>query len=390
MKKSLTLYLVAILIGGTIGFISAAFSFTLTMPAKLTSLPLYTTIIIVIFTHLLAVTVHEIGHAYIFSKNGIKMRAVIITFFLFIKMDGNWKMKFRPNNITALGGIAIPDVASVKSKTELERMQKAYSKALIAGPIASIILLGVVLLISVTITLSTTNDVLSSAFFTLAISITVITSLFIGSSFIKNEVVIGDFPAYKLAKNDLFFVSMLLYQYAIFSTEHERIRNENDYVRHLLVKDLEIKLTEQNTHIYTLGLIDQFIIEYLSGRLIDIPQVIFDYVDLLTNNKTEISKLKRTETGLSIYFHLLLFMHTNEISKVNARGLYLELKEEIKPKTMMRKYLIKQADHIFGIEKNSNYLQNINNICTSPAHGIWKNFEGYYVDEIILNEKITT
>ncbi|GGM24114.1 hypothetical protein GCM10011351_07340 [Paraliobacillus quinghaiensis] len=389
MKKTLTIFLISAIIGGFVGFLAASISLSIDIPSKFTGLSTAANIFIIICTYLLAVSFHELGHAYSFSRNGINMRAVLIIFFLFIKEKGRWQIRFRPNNVTALGGIAVPDLEPVRNESELIKMQSGYAKALIAGPIASVILWCIVTLSSILIILNTSNVTLSSVLFTVIISLTFITLFFLVTSLIKNEIVIGDFPAYKLAKKNRFFVAMQVYQYALFSSKHEQVTNENShFLRNFLINGLQEKLGKQDTHIYTIALVDNFITEYFSGRLNELPQVVWDYADFLWRNPEELSKLKKSEVALSIYFHLLRLMYTKEDSKEKALELYMNLKEEVKPKTPMRKYLFKQTDHAFGIADNSDFLLNKENICISPAHGIWKNFEGYYVDEMEINKSL--
>lgn len=368
--------------GGGIAYSLSSIEF----PAEYMAFPFYVNLLIVVCTYFMAVAFHEFGHAYSFSKNGVKIRAVIVMFLFFIKENGRWKVKFRPNKLTAIGGIAIPDIRAIKDQADLEETQRAYAKAIIAGPISSIILWAGVTVLSVLIFFTATNSVILSTTFTVMVSLTIITLFLLGTSFIKNEYAVGDFPAYKLAKNDRFFIAMQLYQYALFSTEHERVRNESYYLRNVLLDELEIKLQERNNHIYTLGLVDHFIIEHLTGRIEQMPSVIVDYVDYLQEDEERLANIKANDFGLSIYFHILRYMYTKEETKLKALDLYDDLKRKLKPNTPMRKYLLKQADHAFGFADHTEFLHNKENICISPAHDIWKNFDGYFVDELKLNQ----
>ncbi|MDE5413233.1 M50 family metallopeptidase [Alkalihalobacterium chitinilyticum] len=390
MKKQLIkkyLIFIAYMLIGAIAGGGIAYSLSsIEFPSEYRAFPFYVNLLIVACTYFMAVAFHEFGHAYSFSRNGVKVRAVIVMFLFFIKENGRWKVKFRPNKLTAIGGIAIPDIRAIKDQADLEQTQRAYARAIIAGPVSSIMLWAGVTVLSVLLFFTAANAALISTTFTVMISLTIITLFLLATSFIKNEYAVGDFPAYKLAKNDRFFIAMQLYQYALFSTEHERVRNENQYLRTVLLDELEKKLQERDNHIYTLGLVDHFIIEYLTGRIEQMPSVIVDYVDYLQEDEERLAKIKANDFGLSIYFHILRYMYTKEETKQKALNLYENLKSELKPNTPMRKYLLKQADHAFGLADHSEFLQNKENICISPAHDIWKNFEGYFVDELTLNQ----
>ncbi|WP_216827440.1 M50 family metallopeptidase [Alkalihalobacterium elongatum] len=386
MIKKFAILVVYMLIGAISGGAIAYGFSSIKFPAEWVALPFYINIIIALFIYFFAVAFHEFGHAYSFTKNGVKMRAVIVMFLHFMKGKDGWKVSFRPNKLTAIGGVAIPDIRAIKDKLHLEQTQQAYAKAILAGPISSIILWAGVTLLATIILSTSSNEVLQSIAFTMMVSLTIITFFLLGTSFLKNDVAVGDFPAYKLAKNDRFFVAMQLYQSALFSSEHERVRAENNYLRGVLVEELEKKLQEKNYHIYTLALVDHFIIEYLTGRYEEMPKVVADYVDSLLLEEERFAQLKSSDLGLTIYFHILRYMYTKEETKQKALTLYKELKEQLKPNTPMRKYLLKQADHAFGFADHSEFLQNKDNICISPAHDIWKNFEGYFVDELKLNQ----
>ncbi|MCT2536531.1 M50 family metallopeptidase [Aquibacillus koreensis] len=384
-RNKLRNFILTILIGGAIGFLIGILTAMIEVPPEYMILPWYSNVFIVLILYILAVGIHELGHAFSFSKNGIKMRAIFITVFLFIKENGRWKLKLRPNNVTLIGGIAIPDVEVVKNNEDIDRLQKTYAKAILAGPLASISLWGVLTILSVLL-MVLSPEVISSISFTVAAAITFITMFLLGSCFVKSEVAIGDFPAYELAKRNRFFVAMQLYQYSLFSTDYETVRAGNTFLRRMLIEGLETKLEEKDIHIYTLGLIDQLVTEYLSDTLKELPQVVWNYIDFLTEDQERLAKLQSTELSLGVYFHIIQLLYTRKETKEKAIHFYTTIKNELKPSTTMRIYLLKQTEHALGLHDNSAFLNDKNNICISPAHGIWKNFDGYFDDELKLNQ----
>ncbi|WP_078553098.1 M50 family metallopeptidase [Bacillus alkalicellulosilyticus] len=386
-KKTLITWVISIGIGAIVGFIIGIGASAIDIPPQYTILPFYVNIPIVIVTYLLAVALHELGHAYSFSKNGIKVRAVIITSFLFMKEQGRWRFQFKPNGVTAIGGIAVPDVDSVKDDDDFRMKQASFAKAIIAGPIASLILWVVGAFAGIIIILLSSNVYVQSGFFTFLVSLTLITLFLLGTSFIKNDIAIGDFPAYKMMKHDRFFVAMQLYQYAIFSSEHERVRRENVFLQELILEELEKKLETKDTHIYTLSVVDSLLVEFLIGRQKELPQVVKEYLEFIVDDPKALSKVKSSELTLIIYSHILRWLNEDEAFKMKALELYDEIKNDIKPNTMIRKYVLRQAEHVLGLADHSEFLQDKRNICYSPAHGIWKNFEGYFVDELALNQR---
>jgi len=373
------------LFGAIVGFI---FGMTSDLPPYYTAMPRLVNIIIFVLTYFLAVGLHELGHAISFSKNGIKMRALFITMFLFIKEDKKWKLKIRPNKVTAIGGIAIPDIGVVKDEIEFKKLQNAYSKAILAGPISSIALFIVGILISILVISLSSNVYVISGFYSFAKYLSVISLFLLFSCIFKSEVAVGDFPAYTLAKKDSFFVAMQLYQYAIVSSDYKRVRSENKYLKEVLLNGLSEKLENKDTHIFTLNLIDTFIIEYLAGMSNELPTIVKDYIEFLLDNPEWMTNLKNYEVSNILRFHILRLIYSEDIDK--ATKLYEDLKKHIKQNNPVMKYYIKQTDDLFGYADNSSYLNDKNNIKISSAHGIFKNFEGYFVDEMKINEMNTT
>ena len=383
--KKYSLFAVSMIVGAFAGWQMVSIGSRIEIPSQFTSLPVYINIILVLLTYFVAVAFHEFGHAYSFTKNGIKMRAVVVMWLFFMKEKNRWVVKFRPNNLTVIGGVAIPDVGPVKSEQEIDEKQQALAKALIAGPYSSIILWLGTTIIALPVMLISNNAILTSTLFTITISLTLITLILLFNILFKNEVAVGDFPAYKLAKTNRFFVEMQLYQYALYSTDHEQVREENEYLRSVVMKSLQEKVKARKTDIFTLGPLDMLLIEHLSGRIKELPVEIVDYIHFLTDSRENLAKLKSNDLLLPIYFHVVYYLYGQDETREVALSLYEEVKEEIKPKTPLRKYLFKQAEHLLGIADHKEYLLNKENICTSAAHGLLKNFDGFYVDELLIN-----
>lgn len=352
--------------------------------SNLYNIPIYTSLLIFILAYILSITIHELGHFFSFIKNGINMRALFIIIFMFIKKEGKWKACINLNNVTALGGIAIPEVTPVKNEQEFKKLQRGYSKAIIAGPITSIISCLLLLLVILPI-LFLTDTYLNSLLFVFIVSYTAVTILITLASFIKNEVAVGDFPAYTLSKNDDFFIAMQLYQYVLFSSEPIRNRKENIYLKKLLLDILEQKLKNKDTHVYTINMIDVFLVEHLACKS-QLPEVVKDYINFLLRNSSKLLNKNRSEIIRIFIFHTIRLLHQEESTKIDALNLYSKIMNSLEKITPVDTYYIKQTEHVLGITDNSQFLKDKNNIKTSSAYELWRNFEGYYVDEIALNK----
>ncbi|MFA9557090.1 site-2 protease family protein [Evansella sp. AB-rgal1] len=385
MKKHLST-VISMLIGAIIGFSIVIGYNEISIPPQYTALPFYGIIFISIFTYVFVIGIHELGHAVSFKRNGINVRAVIVLMFVFIKEQGKWKWKINSSNVASIGGIAVPDLESVKDEAHFLRLQKAYAKAILAGPLTTAISWILLSIISIAFMVSLSNMYIQSGLFIFVLLLTVFSLFTIGTSFMKTEIAFGDFPAYKLSKNDRFFMAMTLYQYAIFASDSERVRNGNTYLQELLLDELSNRLKDENDQLFTVGIVDSFVTEYLTGRIQYLPPIVAEYTHFLLANDSRRKKIRNSELTLPSYFHMLRFIYRNKETRETAKDLFHEVKNELTLMTPMRNYLVKQGDHVFGLEDNSEFLSKRENINASPAHGLWKNFEGYYTDEILLNE----
>ncbi|MBM7541640.1 site-2 protease family protein [Amphibacillus cookii] len=382
-------YIIILFFSAGFGFLLGSFGEKIDIPPALTLLPWYLQVIIFMLTYTIAVGVHELGHAFSFSKNDVKIRAIFITCLFFIKEGQRWKLKLRPNAATLIGGIVIPDIEAVKTDATFSKLQQALAKAILAGPIFTLLWWLLLSCVGVIFMLISSNPLIISLWLTIVVSLTFITAFLLITCLFKNEIAIGDFPAYKLAKHDRFFVAMQLYQYALFSSDHQRIRSENQFLRNILIADLQEKLAQKDSHLYTLSIVDFFITEYLAGTIDQLPQVAWEYVEFLTEDSDRIANLKSNEALLGVYIHIVRLLYSSDdLNKEKALSLYQTFKDEIKPSTPMRTYLLKQTDHAFGFADNRAFLSDKDHICISPAHGIFKNFPGYYADEIKLNQNL--
>ncbi|MCD8502604.1 MAG: M50 family metallopeptidase [Bacillaceae bacterium] len=383
LKKTLffILYLlVCAAIGATIGILLSY------LPDHYKVLPGYAVFLIFIFTYFLAIALHELGHAISIVRHNIPLRALMILMFLFIKIEGKWKLRFTFTNI--LGGLAVPDMPVVKDKQTFTKMQKAYAKILLAGPIASILMWLILSAASIILLLISSNSYMLSGALTFLLSLTAITIFLLSTCFIKNEYAVGDFPAYQLAKKETFFAAYQFYQYAYFSSSPKKNRDENEYVRNVLLEELEQKLQNKDTHVYTIGVLDILLVEYLAGVTDELPNITEAYIDFILNDEESLLKLKETETGIKFYFHIIQLQYIIEDKKQVTSELYDNFKKELKMKTPVIQYLIKQTDHFIGIEDHSLFLSDNSNIRVSQLHNILKNFDGFMMDEILLNKKI--
>lgn len=379
--------IISMVFGGTIGFLIAIFGNSINKIEGFSSPPFYIVIPIIVLTYILAVTLHEFGHAISFLINGIKMRGIIFVNFLLIKENGKWKFRVIGNK--SLGGITVPEIQNIKDEEEFLKVQKGFANALIAGPIASIISWIVLTLMGAIIINTSKSIEIKSSIWVFLIALLIITLFILASSFFKNDMVIGDFPAYKTAKTDKYFVAIQLYNYGYFSSNPEKARKENVFLREYIIKELREKYEKGDTHWYTLSMIDTILVEYLSGFLKELPMVVKDYIDLILERQDVLSDIRRTQEKEILYFHIIMYLYQDENTRERAFELYKNIKNSIKANTPKRKYLFKQVEHMLGISNNEEFLRNKENIVNTDMQFIYKHFPGFFIDEIEINKILT-
>jgi hypothetical protein len=379
--NTIIIVLIGAIFGGFIGLIAIG---EIGSPSRFSGLPIYLNLLIAVLTYFLAVSVHEIGHFLTFTFFGVRMKALFLTIFIFIKESGKWRFKFNPNKITAIGGIAVPEIEPVKDEKDFRRLQNIYGKAIMAGPLFTIFYWLITSLVVLPYILNNSN-ILSSILFTHVASLTVITFFLIAVSFIKSEIAVGDFPAYKLTKTDPFFIGMQLYQNYVFSSEPSKFRRENTFLKNYILDELGNKLKYKDTHIFTLSILDNLLVEYLTGAVDELPFIVKEYLDFLLDNPYILNN-KNSEITLLLRFHLVRYLAVSQ-SLHKGMDLYYQLKSEKTPFVTVKSYLVKQTENFLGIADHTKFLEDKSNIEISSAHGVLKNFEGYYLDEIALNKK---
>ena len=386
-KKRSKLTNISIIAGVITGLLIGMFGNPFNMFKGFTSPPFYIVILIIVLTFILSVALHEFGHAISFIINGIKIRGIIFVNFLLIKEEEKWKFKIIRNK--SLGGITIPEIQNIKDEEEFLLVQKHFAKALIAGPITSLVSWVALTAIGLIIIKITTNIYLRSGIIIFLISLFIITLFVIISSFFKNDMVVGDFPAYEMAKKDKYFVAIQLYNYGYFSSNPENARKENLFLREFIIKKLKEKYEKRDMYWYTLSMVDTILVEYLSGFLNELPTVVEDYINLILNRPDILSNLRRTQEKEIMYFHIIMYLYKDENTREKAFEFYKKIKATIEPNTPKREYLFKQIEQMLGVSHNREFLKDNKNIVNTDMHFIYKHFPGFFIDEIAINKLLT-
>ncbi|MGG5461011.1 M50 family metallopeptidase [Clostridium sp. B9] len=385
-KETLIQLIIGVLFGVLGFFIFLVYSKDIFNIKTLTSsISLWIKIGIFIGAYIFSVALHELGHFITFIRNGIKMRALYIMFLLFIKKNGKWSFRFRFNSVMLGGGVAIPYIPKIKSEEELKYYQKSFANSIIAAPIVTILIPVVFGLITFLIGITSSNGTLKGVFLFITISLFIINSFLALSCLIKNELAIGDFPAYKMCKEDKEFMAIMLQQYRTMQGEYE---SKESYLSTMLNEYIKEEFESKSLNIFTLGVIGNSLSITLSDKG-DILSNIEDYIKYFENNPYVLLNHKFLGAKV-VLFSVIEYLAIEKGEYHRAKLLYDKASETLNndKKNEIVDYHIKQCEHLFGISDNREFLSDRRNIKPSEEWPIWSIFDEYYEIEESINEKI--
>lgn len=320
----------------------------------------YATIIgLFVLAMLFSVTLHELSHAFYFWINKVPLRFVAIFLFGFYKDDKKWKFIFYPNKITLAGGIAIPDLPAVNNESQFKRIRKVYSRALLFAPIISFVEAIVALVAYATLLFSELITKYTNA------SVFLVFCIFIGftiffSSFLKAENIYGDFPAYKLYKENDKKTILQLGEYLIFANNWKQKIMDSDWLVDEILKYARRANAEPGDST-NLGMLDWVIqMEYLG--VFELDDEINETLKLMFEENKILSEYPQSEEQDIFYFHMIykllkdgqvekcvLQERMNQSSKKLLKGM-----PSNEYYTRLTKHLLYDCDYTEWLNKNMN------------------------------------
>jgi hypothetical protein len=319
----------------------------------LRSIPFWAYPLWIFFSFYFTLALHELGHFISFYAQGVKLRALYLTIFVFRKTEKGWSFIIKPKLWILFGGLVVPDLGEIKTDEDYEEISKAFSKSLITAPIVTIIVLFLSLLTTILLILYSQNYGLIGIFLLNTIFITLLSVLYIYTFTLSNPMFYGDFVAYKKMKEDEIFRLTQISQYTMFSlTDSE----ETTLFLWNKAKEL-IKKTEINSSLFHTMLISN----YLEG-VIHMNQQIDDEVDQKIC-KLHIGHYLRSEQGLVLAYDLAYY-HYIKKDVHKAYQIFNDIKtrqiKKVDPK--MIEYMKRKTMHIMHIEDQTEFLNNKDNL----------------------------
>ena len=320
-------------------------------------------ILLVLAAFVLGITVHELGHLFSCIFNKIKVKAVYIVLFVFVKKK-IWTIKILPKFLLLLGGAVLPIIDNVTNDDEFEKIRYKVSKVIGSGPITSLVyMILVVLLLLVSLSLSW--YLLAGILFWFTIMTVLLTVIIFMASKVSYKGLYGDFVARSKILNDEIFAVDYLYSSSILVEN----KTQEKFFWSKIVDILESHNFNQNIHTKNLTIV------YLEGVLFEAKEE-----SELIKNKMATKQYfynKNEEDMILNYLLALYFINTDSVKNQFIIEKITQTKYEVDDKVKV--YWQKLYNHLTLVEDNTEFLESKKNYYPTSTEWLYSP----------INDKIT-
>jgi len=303
-------------------------------------------------------TLHELGHFIAFYVQKVKLRAIYLTIFVFYKDEKRWHFTIKPKLWILFGGLVVPDLGEIKTEEDYELLSAKFRKSLIAAPIVTIVLLSISLITFVLLMIFSPNIHLNGLITLNTLYITLISTLYIYTFGLSNQMFYGDFVAYKKMKEDPIFKLAQIDQYTMFS-----LNDSKETVKFLWEKSRE---TLRSTPLNGTMFYHVVITNYLDGILKNDYPIDSEIEEKLKH--LNLNTLCRSEQGLSLAYDLCFYDYKKgHVEQAYKRFERIQTKIGIKLDEKMALYLRNKSAHILHLEDHQDFLNEKDNLYIGQA-----------------------
>lgn len=323
------------------------------LKSGLNRVPFYMWLIWLIVSFYLTLTLHELGHFFSFLIQGIKLRALYLTIFVFYKNETRWKFTIKPKLWVLLGGLVVPDLGEIKRDEDYQKVAHQFGVALITAPIVTlaVLLLTWVLFIIILYTSSNIGHIGIMAVMTLWI--TLLSLLYIYTFTLSNPMFYGDIVAYKKMKKDAVFRLAQIHQYQMFSLLES---NETEIYLWHKVRDA---IKKHTLHHHTTDI--ALYMAYIDG-ILHLNQEIDTQVDLKIQ-RLSTHLFTRSEQGLTLLYEVCHYYYkTKRPDQAYRLFEFIQERASKKINENVLEYLKKRSMHIMHIAYDDLYLNDLKHI----------------------------
>ncbi len=328
----------------------------------------------------ISITIHEFAHSLVYIFHHMKIRAIYIFPFCFIKDKNAWRTVFNLNNI-GLMGASVVEQFEISNEADFKRMVRVFAKSMLFATVSGIVMtvFGLGLIILGYIVGDSSNLITVGCMFLLVNFILVI------NSFNRTGNTGGDYFAYKYIFNNYEVAAQFIFNYMKLSSNYDKLRKNSNYLRKMLTEIFERRVKENIIDVDAISIATGFISDFLVAKIV-LPDSIERYVEKFNKNANEFNKIKNLEickkfiTKTAYYYE---FIGKHEVAKKIYNDFILQF-----PNENVSNYFKLQAEHIIQHKDNSAFLNEMKNIKPDLYYSFYRLFDGYIHDEVFLNEKL--
>lgn len=318
------------------------------------SWPLY-----LILTFYVTLTLHELGHFIAFYVQKIKLRAIYLTIFIFFKTTKGWKFTVKPKLWILFGGLVVPDLDPIEDEQTYIDVSNKFANALIAAPVVTIAILVLTNTIFILSIIFSTQYQWIGFITVFNFFVIILSSVYIFTFFLSNEMFYGDFVAYRKIKKDDVFRFVQINQYVSFG-----LNEKNEFLPFMWQKSRELlkKHPLKHTMIDTMLLMG-----YLEGIIYENQERDLDIDKKI--RALSVDLFMRSEHGLMTLYDMCLYYykigHVRDAYQLLAK---IEKRQGKAISIKIRTYLNKKAKHVMNIIYDQAYLDDKENF---PSDQLW-------------------
>ncbi len=316
------------------------------------NVPFWLYLLLIPIVFYITLTLHELGHLIAFRVQGIRIRALYLTVFVFYKDEKSWHFKFVPKLWVLFGGLVVPDLPQIKNEEEMNQVVKKFAISLMAAPIVTISVMSLSILVFF-FTWVFSSFVLWFGIITIfMIYTTLLSILYIYTFKLNTKHLYGDFVAYRKMKDDPLFQFAEIYQYLSFSLSEDH--HSYIYQKAQSLIEAQPKLNHQIFLIVT-------IMAYLDGVIHQhFPNSDTIYQRL---SSLPIKRFVTSEEGLTLVYNLAEYEYflghvENAYQIVDVAAKQAGKRIPIK----MKDYLKNRTEHVLHIAYHDEFLNDNENI----------------------------
>jgi hypothetical protein len=306
-----------------------------------------------ILTFYVTLTLHELGHFFAFLFQGIPLRAIYLTVFVFYKDKAGWHFTIKPKLWVLGGGLVIPDIQNIDHDDTYESIKRKFAISLITAPIVTILFMALVFITFIISLIYSTSSIWIGFYAVFTLFTMILSSLYIYTFKLSAQSFYGDFVAYRKMKEDETFALAQVMQYAMFSLHEYDTRDQYFFIK---TKEM-LKSLKLSSNLFHVMLLTHYIDSIIRSN---------QEIDLVLHEKIKEYARKpsvRDEHSLLLAYELCAYFYKlKDVERAYQLfdNIQLRISDRLDPK--MKDYLKYRTMHIIHLEDHQAFLSNPDNV----------------------------